>query len=41
MVLKNFEMINIGLSPSYDDRESEVAQKVFRQSTRDMGFNLD
>jgi hypothetical protein len=29
--LENFEMVNIALSPSYDDRESEVAQKVLGQ----------
>ncbi len=39
--LNNFEMLNIALSPSYDDRESEVAQKVCGERTRDMGFNLN
>ena len=31
--LKNFEMLNIALSPSYDDRESGIAQKVCREPT--------
>ena len=34
--LNNFEMLNIALSPSYDDRESEVAQKVFREPSPDV-----
>ncbi len=33
VVLKNFEVENIAISPSYDDRESGIAQKVFGEPT--------
>ena len=31
--LNNFEVENIAISPSYDDRESGIAQKVFGEPT--------
>ena len=33
MDLENFEVENIAISPSYDDRESGIAQKVFLEPT--------
>lgn len=40
MVLKNFEMANTSHSPSYDDRESEVAQKELWEHNLDVAFCL-
>ena len=36
--LNNFEMVNIAISPSYDDRESGIAQKVFGEPSPDVNL---